>query len=136
AEASLLAAAMAPMLATVLLSRRLRLVAIAGIALLAIAAFTNERTGLFRVTPGELKAMYKQMRDIPGTHVTQTGWNAYSRIDSVEGLPFPALARFYIDSDAWTTAHTWDGNLQSVADMSTWYRALPFTITPHDQTMV
>ena len=135
-EASLLAAAIAPMLATVLLSRRLKLVAFAGVALLAVAAVTNESTGLFRVTPGELKAMYKQMRDIPGTHVTQTGWNAYSRIDSVEGLPYPALARFYIDADAWTTAHTWDGNLQSVADMSTWYRALPFTITPHDQTLV
>lgn len=135
-EASLLAAAIAPMLATMLLSRRLRLVAIGGAALLAIAALTNEQTGLFRVTPGSLKAMYKQMRDIPGTRVTQTGWNAYSRIDSVEGLPAPQLARFYIDSDAWTTAHTWDGNLQSVADMSTWYRALPFTITPHDQTLV
>src|SRR4029078_3834775 len=70
-EASLLAAAIAPMLATALLSRRLRLVGVAGMALLAVAAVTNERTGLFRVTPGSLQAMEKQERDLPHTHSRQ-----------------------------------------------------------------
>ena len=42
------------------------------------------------------------MAATPGTRVTQTGWNAYSRIDAVEGFASPSLARLYIDSDAWT----------------------------------
>ena len=72
-------------------------------------AFANDRSDCFRVTPGSLKAMRRHMEETPGTHVTQTGWNAYSRIDAVEGFPPPNLARLYIDSDAWTNAQQWDG---------------------------
>src|SRR6476661_8281657 len=44
-EASLLLAAVAPMAAAALLSRRFRVVAIAGAAVLAVAALSNGRTG-------------------------------------------------------------------------------------------
>ena len=103
--------------------------------LVCVGALTNERTGLFRVIPGTLKAMRRQMDENPGTRVAQTGWNAYSRIDAVEGFPAADLARLYIDSDAWTSIHPWDGNLDSVRDMKDWYRALPFRFTPNAETL-
>ena len=65
----------------------------------------------------------------------QTGWNAYSRIDCVEGLP-NSFARLYIDSDAWTGIRGWDGKLESVQDMRGSYRALPFRLTPNAETMI
>lgn len=135
-EAALLLAAAMPLVAAGLLSRRLRLAGGVAALVVAAAAFTNERTGLFLVTPGSLKAMHKQMAATPGTHVTQTGWNAYSRIDAVEGFPSPTLARLYIDSDAWTSVHTWDGNLDSVRDLRTWYRALPFRFMTRPETLI
>src|SRR5580704_11282572 len=51
-EASVLAAAIAPMAAAACLSRRLRLVACGGVVLMAAAAWSNAGTGLFRVVPG------------------------------------------------------------------------------------
>jgi predicted membrane-bound spermidine synthase len=135
-EATVLVAAITPLLAAAALSRRLRLIGVVGAVLVTVAALTNERTGLFRVIPGSLKAMRRQMDQNPGTRVTQTGWNAYSRIDAVEGLPAPNLARLYIDSDAWTSVHRWDGNLDSVRDMKDWYRALPFKFAPNADTLI
>ena len=135
-EAAVLMAAATPLLAAACLSRKLRLVGIAGAVLVTIAACSNERTGLFRVIPGTLKAMRRQMDQLPAAHVAQTGWNAYSRIDAVEGFPAPTLARLYIDSDAWTSIHTWDGNLESVRDMRTWYRALPFRFFSGPETLI
>ena len=74
-EATLLVAAVTPFLAAACLSRRLRGVASFAAVVVAVLAFSNGRTNLFRVTPGELKAMQRHMREVPGTHVTQTGWN-------------------------------------------------------------
>ena len=99
-------------------------------------ALTNERSELFRVTPGELKAMHRHMTELPSAHVTQTGWNAYSRIDAVEGFESPYLARLYIDSDAWTNVLQWDGDLEGVRDYSTWYRALPFKLVKQPETLI
>jgi predicted membrane-bound spermidine synthase len=135
-EASLLVAAIAPMGAAACLSRRLRPWAAAGALLLAAAALSNASTGLFHVIPGTIKAMRRQMEEHVGSRVTQTGWNAYSRIDAVEGLPPPTLARLYIDSDAWTSIRAWDGKFESVRDLRDSYRALPFRFTPHADTLV
>ena len=135
-ETTVLVAAILPLVAGAVLSRRLAPLALLGASLLAVAAFSNERSGLFRVSPGELKAMHRQMTETPGTHITQTGWNAYSRIDAVEGFESPYLARLYIDSDAWTNVLQWDGKIDSVRDLSTWYRALPFRLVKHPQTLI
>jgi SAM-dependent methyltransferase len=135
-ETTVLLAAAAPLVAAALLSRARRLIAIAGAAVFVIVAVSNERLSLFRVTPGTPKAMRRQMQETPGTRVTQTGWNAYSRIDAVEGFPSPNLARLYIDSDAWTNAQQWDGRIESIRDVRDWYRALPFRLTPNAETLI
>jgi SAM-dependent methyltransferase len=101
----------------------------------AAAAFSAIKFGAFRVKPGTTKAMRNQMDAAPGSHIVQTGWNAYSRIDCVEGLP-DSFARLYIDSDAWTGIRGWDGDLDHVKDMAGSYRALPFRLTPNGETLI
>jgi len=91
--------------------------------------------GAFRVKPSTTKAMRRQMDESPGSKIVQTGWNAYSRIDCVEGLP-DSFARLYIDSDAWTGIRGWDGNLDHVKDMAGSYRALPWKLTPNAETLI
>jgi predicted membrane-bound spermidine synthase len=135
-ESAVQLASVLPLIAAACLSRRVApVVGILGVVL-AAAAFTNESTGWFRVTPGSLKAMRRQMDALPDAKVAQTGWNAYSRIDAVEGFPSPYLARLYIDSDAWTSILKWDGRLESVATARDWYRALPFKFFDRPNTLV
>jgi hypothetical protein len=135
-EVALLLAAVAPMVASALLARRARLVAAVATALLLLFAVTNGRTGLFHVIPGTIKAMRRQMDENPGSRVVLSGWNAYSRIDAVEGVSPKFLARLYIDSDAWTSIMPWDGALDSVHDMRDSYRALPFHFNPGGETLI
>jgi hypothetical protein len=136
AESSLLVAAIAPCVAAACLSSRARIAGgVVAVSLVGLAV-VNGSSGWLHVVPGELKAMHKHMLEVPGTHVTQTGWNAYSRIDTVEGFPAPNLARLYIDSDAWTNAHQWDGSLESISDLKNWYRALPFKFENHPDTLI
>src|SRR6185312_4642578 len=60
-EVSLLLAAVAPIVASGLLSRKFRLVAIVEAAIVLLLAVTNGSTGLFHVIPGTIKAMRRQM---------------------------------------------------------------------------
>ena len=146
-EAALLVGAIAPAVAALLIaispaasgsgsaSRAVQIVAVLAILLTAGAAVSAVKFGRFRVKPGTTKAMRNQMDASPGSKIVQTGWNAYSRIDCVEGLP-NSFARLYIDSDAWTGIRGWDGKLESVQDMRWSYRALPFRLTPNAETMI
>jgi hypothetical protein len=149
-EAALLVGAIAPAVAALLISlspgatnakapappsRLIQGVAVITVLLTAGAAFSAVKFGAFRVKPGTTKAMRNQMDASPGAKIVQTGWNAYSRIDCVEGLP-NSFARLYIDSDAWTGIRGWDGKLESVQDMRGSYRALPFRLTPNAETMI
>jgi hypothetical protein len=135
-ETVLLLAATAPLIASALLSRRARLVAVVGAVAIVAVAISNQSMGFFRVTPGTLKAMKRHMEEQPATHVTQTGWNAYSRIDAVEGFAKPNLARLYIDSDAWTNAMEWDGRVESIHGVRDWYRAFPFHLIDKPETLI
>lgn len=147
-EAALLVASIAPALAAMLLgagsrepgvggnsSRVVQVAAALGVVLAIVAVVATVKYGAFHVKPGTTKAMRNQMDASPGSHIVQTGWNAYSRIDCVEGLP-NSFARLYIDSDAWTGIRGWDGNLDSVQDMKWSYRALPFRLTPNAETLI
>src|SRR5258705_9785213 len=156
-EAALLAATIAPAIAALCLSfvpepetespdtrkkrvgllpRTIRLVAMAGVVLTVVAVFSAVKLGTFRVKPGTTKAMRNQMDANPQAHIAQTGWNAYSRIDAVEGVAPRHVARLYIDSDAWTSIYEWDGRLESASDLRNSYRALPFRLTPNAETLV
>ena len=135
-ESTLLLVAAAPMAAAAFLSRRYRSVAIVAAVIVLGLAVSNDRMLLFHVTPGALKAMQRHMQENTGARVSQTGWNAYSRIDAVEGFPPPNLARLYIDSDAWTNAQQWDGKIESIRSVRDWYRALPFRLVSEPETLI
>lgn len=156
-EAALLASCIAPAVAALLIAsqtakgeaqsgnggtpatgpmpRVIQVVAMVGVVLAVIGVVSAVKYGAFRVKPGTTKAMRNQMDAAPGSRIVQTGWNAYSRIDCVQGLP-NSFARLYIDSDAWTGIRQWDGRIDSVKDMRDSYRALPFRLTPNAETLI
>ncbi len=150
-EAALLVSALAPGIAALLLAsspspadtkqkpvvpaRAVQAIAVVAVVLVIAATVATVQFGAFRVKPGTTKAMRNQMDAAPGAHIVQTGWNAYSRIDCVQGLP-GSFARLYIDSDAWTGIREWDGKIESVKDMRDSYRALPFRLTPNADTLI
>lgn len=129
-EATLLLSTLPPLVAAACLTPRGRVPATTGAALVAAVALLHVQTGALRVSPGSLKAMPRHMDQTPGARVMQTEWNSYSRIDAVEGFAPPSLARLYIDADAWTDTLAWDGRIESLGPLRTWYRALPFRIAP------
>jgi SAM-dependent methyltransferase len=145
-EPALLVGAIAPALAALLLAsdhreveRRqpmIRIAAVAAILLTLGSAFAAIRFGVLRVVPGTTKAMRRQMDASPTAKITQTGWNAYSRIDAVEGIDRSELARLFIDSDAWTGVREWDGRIDSAKDLRDSYRALPFRLVRNAETLI
>ena len=107
-----------------------------GVVLAIVAAVSAVKYEAFRVKPGRTKAMRNQMDENPNARIAYTGWNAYSRIDAVEGVAPGHVARLYIDSDAWTSINEWDGKLESAKGLRDSYRALPFRLTPNAETLV
>jgi spermidine synthase len=112
------------------------LAAIAAVLITVSAAVCAVKFDVLRVVPGTTKAMRRQMDANPAAHITQTGWNAYSRIDAVEGIERSELARLFIDSDAWTGVREWNGQLESAKDLRDSYRALPFRLVPNAETLI
>jgi len=143
-EPALLTGAVAPAIAAVILTTEtgeekkqlIRIVCFAAVLLTFACAFAGIRFGVLRVTPGTTKAMRRQMDTSPSARITQTGWNAYSRIDAVEGIDRSELARLFIDSDAWTGVREWDGRIESANDLRDSYRALPFRLIPNAETLI
>lgn len=135
-EATVLVAALAPFAAAACLSRRVAPLAAVGLLATGGLLVQHRSAGLFRVHGAVTKGMYRHMAEDPKLKIDLTGWNSYSRIDVVRGFPPPFLGRFYIDSDAWTNIHYWDGTVESLDYMKPWYRALPFKLAPKAKTLV
>lgn len=133
-ENAVLAVAVAPLAASACFAPRFRIVAGIAAAAVAGAVFVNESTGAFKIRSAPTKGMYQHMAATPGSAVALTGWNAYSRIDAVTGFSSPYLARLYIDSDAWTSILEWDGKVESLAGLRSWYRGLPFELVPAESS--
>ena len=154
-EVALLTGAIAPAVAALLLAtgspkqanqyriagsipavQAMRVVAIGAVLVTASLAFAAIKFEILRIVPGTTKAMRRQMDENPGARITQTGWNAYSRIDAVEGIDPNELARLFIDSDAWTGVREWDGRIESATDLRDSFRALPFRLVPRAETLI
>ena len=140
-EPALLASALFGAIAAFCLSTKETMVAIRATAIMATLltagiTFASIKFDALRVTPGTTKAMRRQMDANPEAHITQTGWNAYSRINAVEGIDKSELARLFIDSDAWTGIREWDGKIENAKDLKDSYRALPFRLVPNAETLI
>ncbi|HEY7511218.1 MAG TPA: hypothetical protein VIG50_13245, partial [Vicinamibacteria bacterium] len=135
AEGAVLSASLAAVAAAACLSRRARPWSAAAAVVALLALVVHGRTGAFGIRSAPTKGMYRHMAAEPAARVDQTGWNSYSRIDAVTGFG-GSLARLYIDSDAWTDVHRWDGRVESLAGADRWFRALPFRVVPRGRTLV
>ncbi len=82
------------------------------------------------------KGLYQHIESDPRLHIVFTGWNSYSRIDGVEGVGPPHIARIYIDSDAWTNVVGWDGRTESIEEAKKWFRYLPFNLKKEPKTLI
>lgn len=133
-EGAVLAVALAPLVAAACFWPRLVPVSALGCAAVVLAVAANEQTGAFKIRSAPTKGLYRHMAATPGARIALTGWNSYSRIDAVSGLD--SLARLYIDSDAWTNLHRWDGRVESLEPLSHWHRARAFQLVPRPQVLV
>lgn len=95
------------------------------------------------------------LRQNPGTHIVKTEWNSFSRIDVVEGptgnceprsldpifgQPQCAgeglVAKIFIDGGAGTNIISWDGNLQSRQELSSWMQYVPFKMMDDPKVLI
>lgn len=135
-EAAVVAAALGPAAAAACLWRRLLPASLAaGIAAIAAIATSGGRDAI-AIRGASRKAMYRDLAAAPNGRIALTGWNAYSRIDAVTGLGPEQLARLYIDADAWTNVHRWDGKVETLRGLCEWYRALPFRLVGPRETLI
>lgn len=85
------------------------------------------------------------LRENPGSEISKTQWNSFSRIDVVEGISgncIPStdsinpsqcaeeglIAKIFIDGGAGTNIISWDGNPESRKNLSSWMQYLPFSM--------
>lgn len=143
-ESTALFVAMLPALATLLFSTHrpdfwkaktfsLGLTSILAVALLIIC---NSEFHILTIKNAPAKGLYQHMHSDPKLHIVFTKWNSYSRIDGLEGVDPPHIARIYIDSDAWTNVVKWDGKVESMEEATKWFRYIPFRLEKEPKALI
>ncbi len=109
-----------------------------GLLLLALAvlglAAANAATGALSLPIGSDKALSAALAQNPNLTITATDWNAFSRVDLVEGYPPDFLGGLYIDTFAWTFIIPWDEHGMNYTQE--WFRALPFRAKPAPKALI
>src|SRR5579884_963166 len=143
-ESTALFVAILPALATILFSTHrpdfwkaktfpLGLASILTVALLIVC---NSEFHILTIKNAPAKGLYQHMHSNPNLHIVFTKWNSYSRIDGVEGVEPPHIARIYIDSDAWTNVVKWDGRIESMEEATKWFRYRPFRLEKKPKALI
>jgi predicted membrane-bound spermidine synthase len=143
-ETAILATAILPSIAAMLLSFRLHhrakhlWMSLSVIVLVAAVTITvwNSHTQTLIIRDAPSKGLYQLLRSSPGSRMISDRWNAYSRISSVSGYDERHLARLFIDSDAWTDILRWDGLPNGLPNAMEWFRAFPFRLAKEPRVLV
>jgi hypothetical protein len=119
--------------------------------------FINESTQAFAIPtdPTAKKDLPMFLKEYPGSEIVKTEWNSFSRIDVVEGITgncIPGyleesqnpsqcaeeglIAKIFIDGGAGTNIISWDGNLDSRSDLTTWMQYIPFLIKEEQKVLI
>jgi hypothetical protein len=102
--------------------------------------FLNHVTQIFAIPtdPTAQKDLPIYLRDHPGSKIVKTEWNSFSRIDVVEGGTGGEglVAKVFIDGGAGTNIISWDGNIESRQELSTWMQYLPFKMIQDPKVLV
>ncbi len=153
----LLAAVFATIFSIVSRSRRKILLSLAFVAFASSLIYINDSTQIFSIPtdPTAKKDLPIFLRENPGSHIAKTEWNSFSRIDVVEGISgdcipdFVAVdqnpsqcageglvAKIFIDGGAGTNIITWDGDVDSRSELSSWMQYLPFTARENPKVLI
>ncbi len=108
----------------------------ASILAVAILIICNTEFHILTIKNAPSKGLYQHMVSDPKLHLVFTRWNSYSRIDGVEGVAPPHIARIYIDSDAWTNVVGWDGKVSSMEGAKEWFRYIPFHLEKEPKALI
>ena len=102
--------------------------------------FLNHATQIFAIPtdPTAQKDLPIYLREHPGSKIVKTEWNSFSRIDVVEGGTGGEglVAKVFIDGGAGTNIISWDGNIESRQELSTWMQYLPFKMMQDPKVLV
>lgn len=100
----------------------------------------NQLTGTFAIQtdPEALKDLPIYLRDHPEARLAKTQWNAFSRIDVVEGGKGDEglVAKIFIDGGAGTNVISWDGSETSRQELTGWMHYLPFKMMTNPKVLV
>jgi Spermine/spermidine synthase domain len=110
------------------------------VAFAASLIFTNYSTQIFAIPtdPIALKDLPIYLREHPESKVVKTQWNSFSRIDVVEGGKGDEglVAKVFIDGGAGTNIITWDGDVSSRQELTTWMHYLPYRVMGDPKVLV
>jgi hypothetical protein len=102
--------------------------------------FLNHATQIFAIPtdPTAQKDLPIYLREHPGSKIVKTEWNSFSRIDVVEGGTGGEglVAKVFIDGGAGTNIISWDGNIGSRQELSTWMQYIPFKMMQDPKVLV
>ncbi len=101
---------------------------------------TNNTSQIFSIPtdPTVKKDLPIYLREHPGAKVVKTAWNSFSRIDVVEGGQGDEglVAKIFIDGGAGMNVVSWDGDINSRKELSTWMQYLPFKLLDEPKVLV
>jgi len=127
------------------------------IAFTASLIFVNETIPIFAIPtdPTAQKDLPIFLRENPGSHIVKTEWNSFSRVDVVEGItgecepgsldPYfnqpqcaeeELVAKIFIDGGAGTNIISWDGQLDSLNELSSWMQYTPFKMREDPKVLI
>jgi len=121
-------------------SKKKMIISLAVVAFSASLIFINFSNQIFAIPtdPTAQKDLPIFLREHPGSKIVKTQWNSFSRIDVVEGGKGDEglVAKIFIDGGAGTNIISWDGNLGSRQELSTWMQYLPFKMMQDPKVLV
>jgi hypothetical protein len=136
----MLAAVSATIFSWIAKSSKKKIVSLAILAFAASLLLINFTTQIFAIPtdPTAQKDLPIYLREHPGSKIVMTKWNSFSRIDVVEGGKGNEglVAKIFIDGGAGTNIISWDGNLGSRQELSTWMQYLPFKMMQDPKVLV
>lgn len=116
------------------------LISLAFVGLASALLLVNQFTQVFAIPtdPTALKDLPIYLREHPGSEIVKTEWNSFSRIDVVEGGRGDEglVAKVFIDGGAGTNIITWNGDVGSRQELTTWMHYLPYRMMDDPKVLV
>lgn len=153
----LLAAIFATIFSVVSKSKKKIFLSLAFIVLASSLIYINDSTQIFSIPtdPTAQKDLPIFLRENPGSHIVKTEWNSFSRIDVVEGISGDCIpdfvatdqnpsqcageglvAKIFIDGGAGTNIISWDGDVNSRTELSSWMQYIPLTAKENPKVLI